>query len=152
MTVRYVRELSQGNNFPVIMSKIICPRYSPQTSLFKRIVRKKVPPSNAQEIYVQEICPWNFSSGNMSKRPLFKKYARMPCTRKMSKIIVLVAHADWPMCSAQCPPPIAMGYVHKLCERWMPPCDGSEPWIFLMRMVVVDIATPIYSTSAVKST
>ena len=153
MIVRYAHELSKGNNFPVIMSKHYlsaifapnptvqanCKKKSSHRAMLKRFMSKKY----VHEFFPRGIFPSDLCSKNMPG---------LPCTRKMSKIVVLVTHADWPMCSAQCPPPMVMGYVHKLCERWMPPCDGSEPWIFLMRMVVVDIATRIYSTSAVKST
>ena len=86
--------------------KTKCPRHIPQTPLFKRLVKKIFPTSNAQVIYVQETCP----------------------------------------------PPVAMGYVHTIHERCMAPCGGYVPWIFLMCMIVVDMATRVYSTSAVKST
>ena len=78
----------------------------PQTQLFKRLVKKIFPTSNAQVIYVQETCP----------------------------------------------PPMAMEYVHTIYERCMATCGGYVPCTFLMRMAVVDIATRVYSTSAVKST
>ena len=86
--------------------KTKCPRHIPQTPLFKRLVKKIFPTSNAQVIYVQETCP----------------------------------------------PPVAMGYVHTIHERCMAPCGGYVPWIFLMCMIVVDMATRVYSTSTVKST
>ena len=94
-------------------------------------------------IFPRGICPSDLCSRIMPG---------LPCTRKMSEIKVLVAHADSLMCRALCPPPMAMGYVHTIYERCMAPCGGYVPWIFLMCMIVVDMATRVYSTSAVKST
>ena len=61
-----------------------------------------------------------------------------------------VAHADWPMCRALCPPPMTMGYVHNLYERCISPCGGSVPWTFLMSMVIVDMVTRVYFMSGLK--
>ena len=47
---------------------------------------------------------------------------------------------------------MAMEYVHTIYERCMATCGGYVPCTFLMRMVVVNIATRVYTTSAVKST
>ena len=83
MIVGYVRELSQRNEFPVNISKsFLSATFAPKPRCSRELSEKKFAPSNAQEIYVQEICPWNFSSGNMSKRPLFKKYARIAMYKK----------------------------------------------------------------------
>ena len=94
-------------------------------------------------IFPRKICPSDLCSWNMPG---------LSCTRNMSEIKVLVAHADSLMCRALCPPPMAMEYVHTIYERRMATCGGYVPCTFLMSMVLVDMATRVYSTSTVKST
>ena len=152
-SVRYVRHVSQINDFPVTMSKDKLSAKHASNSTVQATCTKKFPPRAMlkwymSKIYVHRIfprktCPSDLCSRNMPG---------LSCTSKMSEIKVLVAHADSLMCRALCPPPMAMGYVNTIYERRMATCGGYVPCTFLMSMVLVDMATRVYSTSTVKST
>ena len=146
--MRYVRELSQRNNLPITTSnENMSATFAPDPTV-RTICQKHIPsPNNAQVIYAQEICPCGFSREICPSDLCPTSMSGLPWSGNMSTVIMFVAHANWPMCSALCPPPMAMEYVHTIYERCMATCGGYVPCTFLMRMAVVDIATRVYSKS-----
>ena len=119
----YCPEDLSRNNFPGIISKIFFIKTMPGYFSLKGICPREIGQITCQKFRAQE---------------------------KKSSVIMPVAHADWPMCRALCPPPMTMGYVHSICERCISPCGGRVPWTFLMSMVIVDMVFRIYFMSGLK--
>ena len=112
--------------------------------------RKEFPGIKSRTFFIK-MMPGYFSLWGICSREIGQiTCQKFRAQEKKSSIIMLVAHADWPMCRALCPPPMTMGYVHNLFKRCIPPCGGSVPWTFLMSMVIVDMVTRVYYMSGLK--
>ena len=108
-------------------------------------------PGIISRIFFIKTMPGYFSLWGICSREIGQITCQKFCAQeKKSSIIMLVAHADWPMCRALCPPPMTTGYVHNLYERCISPCGGSVPWTFLMSMVIVAMVFRVYFMSGLK--